>query len=350
MQNFIPDYNNMIQTAKNINVERLPIYEHSISPKIMRSILNDSAFVNPNCSESDRVEFFTKTCEFYKLFGYDTVSYEWGIVPILPNGGALTSDKRAAITDRNDFDKYPWDSLKKIFFKTYEQDFRILRKVMPDGMKAIGGVGYGIFECVQDLVGFEALCYIAVDDEELFKDLFIKFGDIFYDIWKEFLKKYGDTFAVCRIGDDLGFKSATMFTPQQIRQHIIPQYARVIALIHSYNKPFLLHSCGKIFDIMDDLINVAKIDAKHSNEDNIAEFHVWVEKYGDKIGNFGGFDVDFICRNDEKTIKEYVKEIIRKVKGKGGIAFGSGNSIPDYVPVANYIAMVEAIRENRIEK
>ena len=31
---------------------------------------------------------------------------------------------------------------------------------MPEGMKAIGGVGYGIFECVQDLVGYEDLCYM----------------------------------------------------------------------------------------------------------------------------------------------------------------------------------------------
>ena len=28
------------------------------------------------------------------------------------------------------------------------------------GCKAIGGVGYGIFECVQDLVGYEDLCYM----------------------------------------------------------------------------------------------------------------------------------------------------------------------------------------------
>ncbi|MDR0654682.1 MAG: hypothetical protein LBG22_00060 [Treponema sp.] len=34
---------------------------------------------------------------------------------------------------------------------------------------------------------------------------------------------------------------------------------------------------------MPDLINKAKIDAKHSNEDQIADFSVRIEKYGDKI-------------------------------------------------------------------
>lgn len=43
-----------------------------------------------------------------------------------------------------------------------------------------------------------------------------------------------------------------------------------------YNK-YINLSC-QLFDVMDDIINIAKIDAKHSNEDQIAPFPVWVEK------------------------------------------------------------------------
>ncbi|MDP2338519.1 MAG: hypothetical protein Q8N05_19130 [Bacteroidota bacterium] len=32
------------------------------------------------------------------------------------------------------------------------------------------------------------------------------------------------------------------------------------------------------------------IDAKHSNKDQIAPFSVWIEKYTNRIGLFGGFD------------------------------------------------------------
>ena len=40
--------------------------------------------------------------------------------------------------------------------------------------------------------------------------------------------------------------------------------------------------CGYgIFEIMDDLIALG-IDAKHSNEDEIAPFEVWIEKYNDR--------------------------------------------------------------------
>ncbi|MBP5206964.1 MAG: hypothetical protein J6330_00735, partial [Clostridia bacterium] len=152
-----------------------------------------------------------------------------------------------------------------------------------------------------------------------------------------------------RFGDDLGYKSNTLMPHDDIRTHIIPQYKRVIDMVHAGGKPFLLHSCGSIFGVFDDLI-AAGIDAKHSNEDQIAPFTEWVERYGDRIGNFGGVDVDVLCHCSEKEIGERVREILKKCEGRGGIAFGSGNSIAGYVPVENYLAMLRAVREYRGEK
>jgi hypothetical protein len=36
-----------------------------------------------------------------------------------------------------------------------------------------------------------------------------------------------------RMGDDLGFKSSTLFNPNTIREFILPKYKRVIDLVHS---------------------------------------------------------------------------------------------------------------------
>jgi uroporphyrinogen decarboxylase len=193
------------------------------------------------------------------------------------------------------------------------------------------------------------LCYISSDDPELYADLFKAMGKAMYGIWSEFLKNFGDIYCVCRFGDDLGFKSNTLISADDIRDNIIPQYKTIIEMIHSYQKPFLYHSCGKIFDVMEDIISIAKIDSKHSNEDQIAPFSTWVDKYGDRIGNFGGVDMDHLCRKSEKEIKEIVRDVMAYSKNKGGFAIGSGNSIPSYVPVEGYLAMIEAAREFRGE-
>ena len=281
--------------------------------------------------------------------GYDTVSMEFCTGEIYPGSGALGRHVDPVIKTREDFEKYPFDEVCDIYFREYGDMLSALREAMPAGMKAIGGVGNGIFEIAQELVSYMELCFISADDPELYADLFQKIGDVNLSIWKRFLKEYGDIYCVLRFGDDLGYKSGTMLPPEHVKQYVIPQYARIIEEVHSYGKPFLLHSCGCIFDVMEDLIKVAKIDAKHSNEDAIAMFPRWVEDYGDRIGNFGGIDTDAVCRLDRQSLKEYIHEVIAKCKGHGGFAFGSGNSIPAYVPLENYLNMVEIVREYRGE-
>ena len=85
-----------------------------------------------------------------------------------------------------------------------------------------------------------------------------------------------------------------MLEPEIICHHILPQYKRVIDQVHLSGKKFLLHSCGNIFPLMEDILNLG-IDAKHSNEDQIAPFRVWIDKYSQRIGLFGGFDLKPAC-------------------------------------------------------
>jgi uroporphyrinogen decarboxylase len=214
-------------------------------------------------------------------------------------------------------------------------------------MKAFGGCGYGIFESAQDLVGYESLSTLQYTDPELFRDLFIKIGDLYITLWSGVIERYSDIFVFYRMGDDLGFKTSTLLEPDTIRSHILPQYKRVIDLIHVYGKKFLLHSCGNIFELMEDIIELG-IDAKHSNEDEIAPFEKWIELYADRIGLFGGIDVNTICLHNYDTVYNRVLEDATRFRETArGYGLGSGNSIAGYVPVEGFRAMIDAAREIR---
>ena len=90
------------------------------------------------------------------------------------------------------------------------------------------------------------------------------------------------------------------------------------------------------------------IDAKHSNEDAIAPFTRWIEDYGQRVGLLGGFDMDFLCAQSPDAVYAAVLEQAPQFRASArGYALGSGNSIPDYVPVENYLAMVRAAQEIR---
>jgi uroporphyrinogen decarboxylase len=245
-------------------------------------------------------------------------------------------------------DAYPWEKKEQEYTQQFSEYFDALRAALPEGMKAVGGVGSGMFETMQDFVPLQELAFLQVDEPEVYEALWKKIGDLEFKIWQWVLENYADIFAVCRFGDDLGFRSSTLLQPADIRKHILPQYKRIVDLVHSYNKPFLLHSCGKIYDVMDDLINTVGIDAKHSNEDAIDRFDVWVDKYGDRIGNFGGVEMNIMTLNTPEEVRIYVLNLLERIgTGNGGIAIGTGNQISSYTEPANWIAMCEAVREFR---
>ncbi len=347
--NFSPDYRHVEDVLRNRRPARLPLYEHLVSARVMERILGVRFADLERGDARDRAEYFRQYCRFFQELTYDTVSYEVCIGGTLPGEMALCSGQ-GPLQSRPDFDAYPWAELPARYWRHARPRLDALVAALPPGMKAVGGVGNGVFELAESLVGLEHLAYMEADDPALYADLFRAIGNLMCTIWEEFMLRYGSAFAACRFGDDLGFKSSLLAHPATVRGHILPQYRRVIDIVHAAGGLFLWHSCGCVFEIMDDVI-VLGIDAKHSNEDAIAPFGRWIADYGDRIGLLGGFDMDFLCVNTPGVIHDQVLELGRRFRRSAqGYALGSGNSIPDYVPVENYLAMVRAAQALRREE
>lgn len=345
MEEFYPDYNNVLQVLNNQRPRRLPLYEHHIDLPFISKATGRPTELQVSKRE-DYVAHYRDVIGFWERMTYDAFDFEAAICDIFPGHGAILGGK-GPIQTRDDFNKYPFDELPAIFWSTYEPQLEAIREALPPGMKAYGGCGYGIFESSQDLVGFESLCLMQSDDPELFADLFRKIGDLYVSLWSGMIRDYSDIFVFFRMGDDLGYKTSTMLAPATIRQFIMPQYKRVVDLVHQSGKRFLMHSCGCIFEVMEDLIALG-IDAKHSNEDQIAPFERWIELYNDRIGLFGGIDVNTLCRDEyDEIYREVLDKGTRFRRKARGYGIGSGNSIPEYVPVEGFMAMVEAVKEIR---
>ena len=345
MEEFCPDYNNVLQVLNNQRPRRLPLYEHHIDLPFISKATGRPTELQVSKRE-DYVAHYRDVIGFWERMTYDAFDFEAAICDIFPGHGAILGGK-GPIQTRDDFNKYPFDELPAIFWNAYEPHLEAIREALPPGMKAYGGCGYGIFESSQDLVGFESLCLMQSDDPELFADLFRKIGDLYVSLWSGMIRDYSDIFVFFRMGDDLGYKTSTMLAPATIRQFIMPQYKRVVDLVHQSGKRFLMHSCGCIFEVMEDLIALG-IDAKHSNEDQIAPFERWIELYNDRIGLFDGIDVNTLCRDQyDEIYREVLDKGTRFRRKARGYGIGSGNSIPEYVPVEGFMAMVEAVKEIR---
>jgi uroporphyrinogen decarboxylase len=265
-----------------------------------------------------------------------------------PDTTTLPEQERAArdwqeehagpIQSWKDFDAYPWPKVAEINFSPLEW----LERNLPPNMGCYELTAH-IFEILSFLLGYETLCYFLLDEPALVDAILEKVGTFYVD----FTHTLADFSRVAVIwgSDDLGFRSGTMLSPDFLRRKVLPWHKRCASIARSNGKPYLLHSCGKLDEIMDDLINDVGIDGKHSFEDAILPVTEAKGRYGDKISLLGGIDMDFLCRSNESDIRRRVRDTLEVCMKGGGYCLGTGNTVANFVPLDNYLAMLDEGRQ-----
>ncbi|MFZ8850821.1 uroporphyrinogen decarboxylase family protein [Fervidibacter sp.] len=142
-------------------------------------------------------------------------------------------------------------------------------------------------------------------------------------------------------GDDMGFRSGTLVSPEALRKYCLPWHKKWAEMAHKRGLPYFLHSCGNVLAIMDDLINDVGIEGKHSFEDAIITAEEFQRLYSDRIAVLGGVDLNILSAATPEKVRQRTRQLIETCGAKSRFAIGSGNSIPTYVPVENYLAMID---------
>jgi uroporphyrinogen decarboxylase len=202
-------------------------------------------------------------------------------------------------------------------------------------------VGSGAHYCewLTWLMGYESLCYALHDDRDLIEAIHQKIHHICTTLNRTALQ-----FPRVKVvwgSDDMGYRQGLLFAPDDMRRYCLSGHRAIAAMAHERDCPYLLHSCGNLSAIMEDLIGDVKIDAKHSFEDVIENVIELKKSYGERLTLLGGIDVDFLCRADEAAVRRRVRETLAVCHPGGGYMLGSGNSVANYVPVDNYLAMMD---------
>jgi len=250
-------------------------------------------------------------------------------------GGKRTWMKEAEglITSWEDFETFPWESIGVNF----ESRLKFFNENLPEGMKVV--VISTLFENVRTLLGWGNLFRMVYLQPDLVKAVFDKWGETVYRQYEKAIS-YECVGAIFH-GDDLGYKKGLMMSPNMLRDLVFPWFKKYASLAHQHGKMFWYHSCGNIYQVMEDLIEDVKIDAFHSYQDAIMPVWEFKKKYGDRIAALGGVDVDKLSRYSEKQLQRYVKKILDECMPGGRYALGSGNTVTNYVPVKNYLVMLE---------
>jgi uroporphyrinogen decarboxylase len=259
-----------------------------------------------------------------------------------PGGVRVWQDERTGpIQSWADFEAYPWPEPDRIPYSALEY----LNEVVPEGMKISVNLS-GIFENSSWLMGLESFSYALADQPELVEAICQRVGELTAAAAAHAVTI--DNVGMVFLGDDLGFATGTLISPDVLRQHIFPHYRRLVEIVHAADRLMLLHSCGNLERIMDDLIDVG-FDAKHSFEDKIMPVEEVYERWGDRIAVLGGVDMDLLARGSEEEVRKRTRQILETCAARGtGYCLGTGNSVANYLRPENYLTMLdEGRRWNR---
>ncbi|MCX7047407.1 MAG: uroporphyrinogen-III decarboxylase-like protein [Candidatus Sumerlaeota bacterium] len=331
----MPDFNNLLKVLRREEPTRATLFEFFLNQRLYEKL---AGAVEPAADET--LTHYRRAMRAYHRAGYDYVTVlasDFGF----PKGEkrrekSLSQNEGACICDWETYLAYTWPDPDKADYSRLDA----VARELPDGMKIVAYGPGGVLENAIDLVGYERLCMMILEDPQLAADIFEAIGlrlVRFYEIAAAF-----DSVGALIGNDDWGFRTQTVFAPEDMRRYVFPWHQKIVQAIHATSKPAILHSCGNLAAVMDDIIDVIRYDAKHSYEDAIQPVEEAYEQYHRRIAILGGIDVDFLCRSSPERIRERSRAMLERASGRGGYALGSGNSIPDYVPDEHYLAMISA--------
>ena len=331
-----PNFDELRRVLDRREATRPTLFEFFLNDKLYAHLLGRAQM--PTGRDPERLGQLIRA---FALAGYDYVT----LIPSTLNfptreaqhgQRSRSMNETAVISDRASFAAYPWQD-------PGQADYSILDRAaaaLPQGMKVIVYGPNGVLENVMALAGYEGLCFLLADDPPLAQDLFDAVGSRLLRMYEKALPHSAVGAAI--VNDDWGFATQTMLSPEQMRQYVFPWHRKMVQAIHAAGRPAILHSCGQLETVMDEIIDDLKFDGKHSYEDKILPVEQAYERWGRRIAILGGIDLDFVCRGQPAAITARSRAMLQRARGRGSYALGTGNSVPDYVPWANYFAMTQA--------
>ncbi len=330
---------------------RPPLIEYLVDRQLMLPIVTEGlgrTWVDPAPGDAaGQRAYLDNFIAFWHGLGYDFVRLEIGLpfprnrlaAPDPAPGSSATRNwadqHHGVIASWKDFEAYAWPRLDAFDFGPFEY----VNAHLPEGMGLIVSHGGGVYEHLSDLFSYEGLCLALHDQPDLVAAAADRLGELMLGFYRTLLDL--DGVVALFPGDDMGFRTATLISPDDLRRLTLPWHARFAALAHERGRLFFLHSCGNLTAIIHDLLDTVRIDGKHSFEDAILPAERFHALYHDRTATLGGVDVDVLTRGTEEAVRARTRQLIEACAPAGRFAIGSGNSIPSYIPVRNYLAMLE---------
>ena len=249
---------------------------------------------------------------------------------------------------------HSWDKLEEFQIPdaSNQERYRLIRnrawRFIGRKRYSVGELGAnGFFNLCSQIRGFNNLLIDFARNETNVKKLV---GIIlpFYLTQIEKMKENCPELDSIFVADDMGTQKSPFISPKIFRNIFKDPYKKIINLTHDLEMDFILHSCGQIFELMQDIseagVDVFQFDSPHmagvenfkylANERKIA---FWLSS------NIQTTYVNGTPEDIENEIKYYIQEVGNNEGGLAISEYGSNRALR--TPKVNIIAQRQAVEK-----
>ena len=214
----------------------------------------------------------------------------------------------------------------------------------------LGGDWSPFWHDVIDLVGLERLYYLMYDHPEAALLLFEKVTDYYFQASVRIFEAAAKSIDIFFVGNDFGSQTGPLLGVDLFERFALPSLSRLINLGHRHGLKVMLHCCGGFRPLLPSMIR-AGLDGVHALQPFCAGMEPGGLKrdFGAAILLNGAIDSQrALIQGTPDLAREETRKILDIMSPGGGYVAGpSHDYILEETPLANVLAMYDAIREYR---
>jgi len=224
-------------------------------------------------------------------------------------------------------DMVDWEELRQIY-SVRKDRFRLC------------GLAMGLFERSWFLRGFENVMVDMVDKPEFYEELL----DGILDIHLRFME-----LLVSRIpiegyygGDDVSDQHGVMMGLERWRRYFKPRQAMMIDRCHQLGFPYVLHACGNVLPLVDDLIEIG-LDGFESLQSEATDVFKVKQKSKGRLVLIGamGMQSTLFSGTPDEVVRD-TRRLVKDLGEDGGYIIGPSKPLEEE-PVDNAAAFLETL-------
>jgi uroporphyrinogen decarboxylase len=246
-------------------------------------------------------------------------------------------------SDAGDVDKFNWPDPHD---HMSADECAAVVDAAPQDMAIMGMMWSAHFQDACAAFGMETALMKMIIDPDIFQAVIDRIVEFYLEANKIFYEATKGRLDAVLIGNDFGSQQALMLSPDLLRQFVFSGTRQLVDQAKSYGLKVLHHSCGAIFDIIPDLIEL-NVDSIHPIQAKAANMEAerLCKHFGGKTSFCGGVDTqDLLVHGSPADIANKVKEL-KSFFPTGLILSPSHEALQPDVPPANIEAMFRAIKE-----